>query len=192
MKALSRLEEKFAEGVVAGKPARTAAIEAGYAPTHAANRGSKLLKKPKIKAYIELRRASAVVVAQQATNITLTRLFEELGRVGLADIGQCFDGKGQLIPLHLMPEDIRRAVSSFEVDETFALVEKPTSAPNKAKKGQQSDPYEPQFALTRTTKVRFWDKLKAIESIAKLAGYLREESQVVGEVVLSWDDGPEG
>jgi hypothetical protein len=195
VKDLSRLETAFAEGVVAGKTATQAAVDAGYAPTHARNRGSKLLKKPKIRAYIELRRATAVAAAEQATNITLARIFEELGHVALLDPKDLFDEKGRLLPLHEMPEHARRAISSFDVDETYELSNRPTSGkdvtttgPNGAAIVSQTAPIEPEFELTRTTKVRFWPKLQALENIAKLAGYLKQDQKLEGEVVLRWAD----
>ena len=188
MNKLSRLEEAFVEGVVAGKTSTQAAIDAGYAPKNAANRASKLHRKAKVRAAIEVRRQTAVAAAQEATSITLARIFEELGRVALADLKECFDEKGRLLAVHEMPEDARRAISSFEVDETYTLANTPTSGTESAPGVPAQAPVEPEFALTRTTKVRFWDKLRALESIAKLAGYLKQEQKVEGEIVLRWAD----
>lgn len=169
--------------MISGLPAGRAAIKAGYAPTYARDRGSKLLRKPKIKAYIELRRASAVVVMQTDTNITLARLFEELGHIALADPSDICDDSGSVLPLHKMPKRIRRAISSIEVEETHALTKLPAKD---GKPGYNAA----ELACIRTTKVRFWDKLKAIEQIAKLAGYLKDTdpNALSGEITLRWSD----
>ena len=177
MNKLSVLEEKFVEGIVVGKTSTRAAIDAGYAPKNAANRASKLHRKAKIQAAITLRRSSAVAAAEQATNISLARLFEELGRTALNDPKDILDADGNVLPLHEIPEHARRAIASVEV--TTHEVER---------SGTQGAKNRTTVALARTTKIKFWDKLKAIEQIARLAGYLKEESTEGGEYILRWAD----
>ena len=115
MNKLSPLEEKFVEGIVVGKTSTRAAIDAGYAPKNAANRASKLHRKAKIQAAITQRRSSAVAAAEQATNISLARLFEEFGRTALNDPKDILDADGNVLPLHEMPEHACRAIASVEV-----------------------------------------------------------------------------
>jgi phage terminase small subunit len=177
MKALSRREEAFVESVVGGKTATQAAIDAGYAPRSAPSRASKLARRGKIIAAINARREVAVAQAQETTNITVARLFEELGRVGLSDPKDLCGPDGRLLPLHALPEGIRRAIASCEVEEIYA----PDPRPN----GHLAES-DRRLVRIRTTKVKFWNKLQAIEAIATIAGYTREESKVGGEVVLRW------
>ena len=168
MNKLSVLEEKFVEGIVVGKTSTRAAIDAGYAAGSAASAGSRLLRKVKVKTAIEIRRASAVAAAQAETNTTLARLLEELARTALCDPKDLFDAKGSMLALNEMPEDIRRAIASCNVEVTTEVV-------NSGAKGSK-------VAKVRATKIKFWDKLRAIDEIAKLAGYPKTDSTVGGEL----------
>jgi hypothetical protein len=77
-----------------------------------------------------------------------------------------YDAEGRPLSVHENTEHVRRALASFEVEVT---------------EGQGA-------ALIRTTKVRFVDKLKAIELIARLAGYLKTETAIGGEFIVRWAD----
>ena len=68
---------------------------------------------------------NSVKAAEGATNITVTRIFQELGRVGLCDPEGLFDASGRILPLHLMPEDIRRAISSVDIEERMDVEDRP-------------------------------------------------------------------
>ena len=72
----------------------------------------------------------------------------ELARVAKVDVAKAFDERGKLLPLHKMPEDVRRAISSVERDA----------------KGR--------------VKVRFWSKNEALGLLAKHHGLLREILEV--------------
>lgn len=56
---------------------------------------------------------------QQAERLELKadRVLLELARVAFADIGECFDAKGRVLPVHEMSEKARRALAGLEVDE---------------------------------------------------------------------------
>ena len=107
----------------------------------------------------------------------ISRLFEELGRTALNDPKDIFDADGNVLPLHEIPEHARRAIASVEV--TTHEVER---------SGTKGAKNRTTVVLARTTKIKFWDKLKAIEQIARLAGYLKEESTVGGTYILRWAD----
>ena len=76
-----------------------------------------------------------------------------------------------------VPEHARRAIASVEV--TTHEVER---------SGTKGAKNRTTVVLARTTKIKFWDKLKAIEQIARLAGYLKEESTEGGTYILRWAD----
>ena len=95
-------------------------------------------------------------------------MFEELARTALCDPKDLFDTKGDMLALNEMPEDIRRAIASCDVEVTTEVV--------------NSGARESKVVTVRTTKVKFWDKLRAIDQIAKLAGYQKTESTVEGRV----------
>jgi hypothetical protein len=52
------------------------------------------------QAAITQRLSSAVASAEQATNISLARLFEEFGRTALNDPKDILDADGNVLPLH--------------------------------------------------------------------------------------------
>jgi hypothetical protein len=102
------------------------------------------------------------------------KVFEELARTALCEPKDLFDAKGNMLALNEMPEDIRRAIASCDVEVTTEVVNSGARGPGVVK--------------VRTTKVKFWDKLRAIDQIAKLAGYQKTESTVGGEYILRWAD----
>lgn len=93
--------------------------------------------------------------AEQA-GATPLRVLEELMRIATFDIGMLYDGNGQLLPIHLMPEEARRAISSIEVDEII--------------EGKGEDAR--MVGVTR--KVKTWDKLRSLDTIARHLGMLLE------------------
>jgi hypothetical protein len=66
-----------------------------------------------------------VAQAQEATHVTAARLFEELGRVGLCDPKDLCGPDGRILPLHALPESIRRTIASCEIEEVYALDPRP-------------------------------------------------------------------
>ena len=182
VKALSRREELFVEAVVAGKSNRQAAIAAGYAPSGAASIAHKLTQKNRVKVQIELRRRGVLAQMQDETLFALVRIGKELDAVAHSDPKDLFDAEGKFLPVHEMPEPIRRAISSVDVDESWELVDGPkatTSEPAAAEMEQN-------FLKTRTVKVRFWPKVAALEAMARLGGHLKQDSEIGGEIVLRW------
>jgi hypothetical protein len=89
----------------------------------------------------------------------------ELERIALADPAMAFGPDGSLLELNEMPEDLRRAISSFEVEQ------RTTGA------GQ-----------TRTLcRLRFWSKTDALEKLAKVD---RREVEGKGSFTLNVKVGP--
>lgn len=84
----------------------------------------------------------------------------ELRRIGLTDIRKAFDQNGKLLDMDQMPTDVARAIASIEVDELF--------------EGHGQD--REQVGYTR--KIKFWDKLSALEKIGKQAGMFIQKHQV--------------
>ena len=138
-------------------PARNqtnAAIKAGYNKSSAHVHANRLLKKDKVRDSIE-----RGLAAQQArTEITADRILQELFRLGCADPRQAFDEEGQLLPIHKMPEDIRRCIASFEVEDI-------TIGANK---------------VGVLKKVRFWDKGRSLDTLASHLQLLVKKVQLSG------------
>jgi phage terminase small subunit len=87
--------------------------------------------------------------------LSADRVLEEYRRLGFSDVGALFDGKGKLRPLTDLPRDVRAAIASVKVTKKNLTVGD----------GQMDDVVE----------VKLWDKTRALESLAKYYGLLRDK-----------------
>ena len=127
---------------------KQAALRAGYAKSGAAQQASLLLTYPNVQAYIQEHHG------ERLKNVELTsdRIIEELGYSALFDVRELYDKEGKLIPIHLLPEHVARAIAGTDV-ETKILP---------GKKGSD----ELSLATT-TTKIKMNDKTKSLELAGK-------------------------
>lgn len=135
--------------------ATQAAIRAGYAKTSADIHGCSLLKDPRIKAAVD----EAMASRSHRTEVRADRVLGELVRLAESDPAQVFGDDGALLPLKLMPEQIRRAISSMDVitSQSGATV----------------------------TRIKFWDKTRALELLARHLGLLNDKLELSGKVSVS-------
>ena len=95
--------------------------------------------------------------------------------MGISDIGELFDADGHIIPTHLLPPDIRKAISSIKVQHTKVDVDV-----------QEDDArVTTTTETTQTTEFKLWDKLKGLELVGKLKGFMKP--QVSLEVGDTWE-----
>lgn len=114
MAKLSEKQDRFCREYVIDFHQTNAAIRAGYPPKSAHVAASKLVKNGKIQARIAQLRANA----SAKTGISLERTLDQLGAMAFADPAEMFHPfTGDLLPISEMPESIRRAIVSIEVDE---------------------------------------------------------------------------
>lgn len=125
--------------------ATQAAIRAGYSERTARQAGAENLSKPVIQS--EVKRLMEERAARN--EIDADTVLGELLRIARADIGQAFNPDGSLKSMADMPEEIRRAISGVDVFEEF--------------EGRGEDREQIGF----TKKVRFWDKVKALEMLGR-------------------------
>lgn len=128
--------------------ATAAAKRAGYSAKCAHVQGARLLKDAKVRAKID----EAKKQRAERVEVKSDDILRELLRIMNTDVGAAFDELGHMRPLKEMPEDLRRAISSVEVD--------------------QDD--EGGAAV----KLRMWDKLKAIELLGKHLKMFTENHRV--------------
>lgn len=95
------------------------------------------------------------------------RILKELRTIGLADIRKAFNEDGSMKPPHTWPDDLARAVSAVETDELF--------------EGAGRD--RTQIGLTR--KLRFNDKIRALELLGKNLALFVERHEHSGTVTLA-------
>lgn len=77
--------------------------------------------------------------------ITAERVLQEIARLAFVDISQAYDAHGGLLPLHDMPEDVRRAIAAVEVAEERVDGE----------------------VVGEIRKVKFWDKGKGLDQLGR-------------------------
>lgn len=138
--------------------ASAAALRAGYSPKTAASQGGRLLQSVEVRQAID----AAMVKRAERVNVQADDVLRELANVGFIDIGEAFDDEGSLLPLKKMPASVRRAVSSIE---TSSVVLDDGKA-------------------TFVTKVKFWDKLKALELIGKNLKMFTDMHEHTGKLSL--------
>ena len=107
--------------------------------------GSALLIKLGKAGFIE----PEIKAQEQKAIITADRVLTELARLATCDISQAFDSNGDLLPIHEMPEDCRRAIAGIEIDVL----------------SEWEDGKKKPIGFTK--KIKFWDKNKSLETIAR-------------------------
>ena len=124
--------------------ATQAAIDAGYSKKTAYAKGSQLLKVVEVKKLID----AGLLRQQNRIEISADRTMMEIVRLAMIDARALFEDDGRLKNIKDLPEDISRCIASVEVTEISSLVEggKP---------------------LGYTKKIKFWDKTKALDMLAK-------------------------
>lgn len=95
--------------------------------------------------------------AIKKNEVTVERVIEEAARIVLADIRTIFDENGNILPIHDMPDDIARCLAGIDVFEEYTG------------KGDKRE------ILGYTKKLKFWNKLDAIEKLAKIKGWYAPE-----------------
>lgn len=150
--------ERFAIEYIKDLNITEAAIRAGYSAKSAASQGSRLLKNVKVQDKIrELQKR-----AEDAAVVTAADVLRELGRIALCDIREAFNADGTLKPIVEMPENVRRAVSGFDVDELADM---------------GLDGKVVKVLRRQTKKVRFWNKGDALITLAKHFHLLDDKPQ---------------
>lgn len=96
------------------------------------------------------------------------RALREAARLAYSDIGEVFDGKGNLKPLKDWPKDLRAAVGAVEV----------------VKRNLTSGDGH----VDEVIKLKLWDKPKNLEMLFKHMGLLKERLEHSGEMQIKWQD----
>lgn len=132
---------------------------AGYRfTTSAAVGASKLLKVPKIAAAVAEGQRARIAAADLRADDVL----RDLGRIAFSDLRQLFDERGRLRPIETWPTDTAAAVSSVEKRQAKA-------------------------SSAEVVRIRFWDKLGALNTLAKHFQLLKDQPPS-GALVLRWED----
>lgn len=134
---------------------KQAAIRAGYAPKAAEVQASRLLRNVQVADAIRARQQQL----QAQSGVTAGRVIEELARIGFVDPREVFEATGVPFKAEQFPEHLARAIASFKVTIT------PT---------EKGKPPETTF------EVRFWEKPKALHTMAHILGMLKDKVEHSG------------
>jgi len=118
-KGLSEKQAKFIDEYLIDLNATQAALRAGYSKKTAYAIGYENLRKPQIQEAIEARRKEL----REETQISQARVLQEEARLAFVDVGFLFDDDGELLPIHEIPEDARRAIAGIEITDRVVLGE---------------------------------------------------------------------
>jgi phage terminase small subunit len=156
-------QQRFVAEYLIDLNATQAAIRAGYSKRNADQIGPRLVGKSRVTAAIK----EAQVAQLARINLTADRALLELERVAFSDIRRFFTDSGELRPLDDLTADEGAVVASVDV----------------AKSEDTPDTIH---------KLKLWDKLKALEMLAKHFGLLNPKDGHHGKteivVMTPWSD----
>jgi phage terminase small subunit len=155
--ALTPRQERFVEEYLIDLNATAAATRAGYSGKTAEQQGPRLLGNVGVRSAIE----AAQRARSERVQVTADTVLRELLRLATVDIAGAFDEDGALLPIHDIPEDVRRAIAGIEVDEIKERVG-----------GEHT-------ITGYTKKVKFWDKRGSLELLGKHLKLFTDRLEVV-------------
>lgn len=144
VKTLSTRMESFCRAYVVHFNGPQAVVEAGYSSGAAGVQSSQLLQRPEIKERI----AQLLKPRRQEVVATQERVIQELSAIAFGNVKELYDEHGRLKPIHELEDHVAATIA--EVHEETRI------------EGRGDD-----AETVRTKKVKSWDKLKALEMLAK-------------------------
>lgn len=155
--------KRFAREYLKDLNGTAAAKRAGYSPRTAKQQASALLTKPDVQA----------VVAQhlEREDISAQRILQELGRLALLDPIEYWDAHGNLKAVRDLSPAARAALAGFEII---------------IKNAEAGD-----GITDKVHKIKFWDKTRALEMLAKYHKLLTDVVRVenIAQQIAELDDG---
>ena len=150
--------ESFAREYVVDFNGKQAAIRAGYSKKTAEQQASRLLRNVKISARV------AELTQCRLEKIDPDRIVKELSCLSTSDISEALDVNGNPLPIHQIPERLRRCISGFEMVEEHDE--------NGESTGHQVKKY------------KFYDKNVSLLGLAKVFKMLTDRVEVKQSVTL--------
>lgn len=162
MATLPPKQAAFVRHVLAGESAARAYVLAGYTKNKkaAATCGPRMARRAAVKAAIDAGQAKTA----KRFELERDEMLRELHRIAVCDPGQAFDENGRLLPVHKMPDNVRRSLSGYDVDELWAEVPSDGERPSRAQVGD-------------TKKLKFWGKVDALKLALTHLGELKGKGE---------------
>lgn len=154
---LTAKQERFCQEYIVDFNATQAAIRAGYSKKTAIVQASQTLTKLNVQKRIE----ELTSRLQKKTDISREMIIAEYAKIAFTDIRDYFDENSRLLPIKDLSDKAAAALSGIEVDELWG--------------------YSPdgKIQIGDTKKIKRWDKIKALEGLAKVYGYYAPEKSEV-------------
>ena len=156
MAKLNNKQTRFAQEYLVDLNGTQAAIRAGYSPRTANEQASRMLANVNVSNYIAELRSNQ----QERTQISADMVINELAKIAFSDVSRVFTTDNRLLDVDQMDAKDTAAIASIEVEETTEI----------------DDAGEP-FTAGATKKVKLWDKLKALDSLAKHFGLYEKDNK---------------
>lgn len=149
---LTPKQERFCNEYLIDLNATQAAIRAGYSESGAAVEGHRLLTNANIQDYI----SDLNKDRQESTGVSARMVIEELAKIAFSDIRDVLTVDNGLRDISKLDEKTAKAISSIKITEDKSMGE----------------------VIGETKEVKFWDKLRALDSLGKHFGiFERDNSQ---------------
>lgn len=208
MADLTERQRKFADEYILDGNATRAALRAGYAESAAQQMGSWLLCDERVRARVRKHQS----VQEAAASVTHERILAELARVAFSDVRTLFSESGSLRAPTELDDHAAASVSGIEVRQvrtTPVVMTTPVvtesgvgadvgaSSPATAKgvlvpaSGADSSPdtrtpeYVPAVQVEQVAKIKLWDKVRALELLAKHTRILGPEGDGLASRMLA-------
>lgn len=138
-------QQRFVEEYLVDLNGKQAAIRAGCSPKSAEVTASKWLRLPKVRALVDEKKAKRTAKVE----VKADQVLRELQTFGHVDPAEIVDDDGRLLSLKQMPEHVRRAIASVEIEEIW--------------KGKGDDKVQ----VGELKKVKFWPKHRGLELLGQ-------------------------
>lgn len=156
-------QQKFIQEYLVDLNGTQAAIRAGYSEKTAGSIANTLLMKVEIQEAVAARREAL----SKKTEVTIERVIREYARVAFVDIRKLYDENGYLLSVNDIDDDSAGAIASIESEQLYEF----------------EDGEKKPIGLTK--KIRFTDKVRALDSLAKHLGMFIDKTEITGK-----DGGP--
>lgn len=144
-KQLTPKQQRFVDEYLVDLNATQAAMRAGFSKKTAHSAGPRLLENVGVKAAIDTKKAKRT----SKVEVKADEVLRELQTFGHMDPAEIVDEQGRLLPLKKMPEHVRRAIASVEIEEIWDG------------KGDE------RVQVGELKKVKFWPKHRGLELLGQ-------------------------
>lgn len=160
--ALNDRQQRFIDEYLIDLNATQAAIRAGYSKKTAYSMGQRLLKHVEVQAAV----SEAQEKRAKRTEINQDRVLQELAKIGFSDLRNIVTSDGQLVSVQEWDDETAGAVASVEIVQRLS--------------GEYDDGKP---VMENVHKIRTWDKVAALDKLARHLGMYEADNRSKVEVV---------